>query len=180
VKVPSPIDPRPALRGLVAVCLMSALAAGGLAAPFSASAVEIPATAPAVASVDASAAASGTIGTAETTSSLAATLPAVPEPVVKAKKLTVRQTIVAIGRAAGLSKAEVSALLWIAKRESNYHPTSVSSGGCYGLFQLSRGMAHGHPWSDPEWNTKRAIRYMKGRYHGVLKAKAFWTSHHWY
>jgi hypothetical protein len=41
-------------------------------------------------------------------------------------------------------------------------------------------MAHGKPWKDPYWNTKRAIKYMKGRYGGVLKAKAFWLSHHWY
>jgi hypothetical protein len=48
------------------------------------------------------------------------------------------------------------------------------------LFQLSKGMANGHPWKDATWNTKRAIKYMKGRYHGVLNAKRFWLSHHWY
>lgn len=96
------------------------------------------------------------------------------------KKLTVRQVIAKVGREAGLRQAEIDALLWIAKRESNYHPTSVSRGGCYGLFQLSRGMASGHPWKDPAWNTKRAIKYMRGRYGGVLKAKAFWLRHHWY
>lgn len=81
---------------------------------------------------------------------------------------------------AHLGGADTAALLWIAKRESNYHPTSHSRSECHGLFQLSRGMAHGHPWRDPRWNTRRAIRYMRGRYGSPLKAKAFWLRHHWY
>jgi soluble lytic murein transglycosylase-like protein len=97
-----------------------------------------------------------------------------------AKKLTVRQIIAKIGKDKGLSKSQVDALLWIAKHESNFHPTSKSSSGCYGLFQLSKGMAKGHPWKDPTWNTKRAIKYMKGRYGGTLQAKRFWLAHHWY
>ena len=112
-----------------------------------------------------------------------ATVTAVTKPTVTAHapaKLTVRQTIAKVGHDAGLKRVEIDALLWIAKRESNYHPTSVSRGGCYGLFQLSRGMAAGHPWKDPAWNTKRAIKYMKGRYGSVPKAKAFWLRHHWY
>ena len=54
------------------------------------------------------------------------------------------------------------------------------TGSCYGLFQLNASMSHGKPWTNPEWNTKRAIKYMKGRYGGVLKALAFWKAHHWY
>jgi hypothetical protein len=105
-----------------------------------------------------------------------------PVPVKKAavKKLTVPQIIAKVGTEAKLSKAEITALLWIAKHESNFHPTSVSGSGCHGLFQLSSSMVAGHPWTDPNWNTKRAIKYMKGRYGGVLKAQAFWASHRWY
>jgi soluble lytic murein transglycosylase-like protein len=98
----------------------------------------------------------------------------------KKKKLTVRQTIAKVARAHGLKKSHVEALLWIAKRESNFHRTSVSRSRCYGLFQLSHSMVKGHPWKDAAWNTKRAIKYMRGRYGGVLQAKAFWQRHHWY
>jgi hypothetical protein len=124
-----------------------------------------------------------------TSTSLEATPSATTTPALKAapapkakkkKKLTVRQKVAKAGRDRGLSKKEVAALLWICKRESNFHSTSVSRSGCYGLFQLSRGMAKGHPWKKPVWNTKRAIKYMRGRYGSVLKAKAFWKAHHWY
>ncbi len=97
-----------------------------------------------------------------------------------AKKLTVPQLITKIGHDSKLSAQQIAALLWIAKRESNYHPTSKSSSGCYGLFQLSASMVRGQPWKDATWNTRRAIKYMKGRYGGPVQAKAFWTRHHWY
>lgn len=99
---------------------------------------------------------------------------------VKKKKRSVRRIIIDTGREAGLNKAEIQALLWMAWRESRFHPTSHSRSNCHGLFQLSKGMAHGKPWKDPEWNTKRAIKYMRGRYGGVLQAKRFWQAHHWY
>ena len=73
-----------------------------------------------------------------------------------------------------------AALLWIAKRESGYRNWAVSSGGCYGVFQLSRGMARGHHWSSARWNTRRAIRYIKHRYGSPLGAKRFWLAHRWY
>jgi hypothetical protein len=119
------------------------------------------------------------------TSAAATTSPAVvatppkqaPAP---AKKLTVPQLITKIGHDSKLSAQQIAALLWIAKRESNYHPTSKSSSGCYGLFQLSASMVRGQPWKDATWNTRRAIKYMKGRYGGPVQAKAFWTRHHWY
>lgn len=113
----------------------------------------------------------------------AAALPALvapPAPVApKAKKLTVRQSITLAGRQRGLSKREISALMWICKRESGFGPRA-RTGKYHGLFQLSIGMVRGKPWKDPIWNTKRAIKYMKGRYGGVLEAKAFWTRHRWY
>jgi soluble lytic murein transglycosylase-like protein len=181
----------------VAAVLILALALVGAVAPPTASAEAAPA-APAstsqsttvLAATDASSAVATTMAV---TPSLSVTLPAKAAPAVptapaapaapvvkRAVKLSVPAIIAKVGHEAGLSKAEVTALLWIAHRESNFHPTSKSSSGCYGLFQLSKGMASGHPWKDATWNTKRAIKYMKGRYHGVLNAKRFWLSHHWY
>ena len=160
------------------------IASATLVAALAASAGSVPAawadSAPVAAG--STAASAVTSATADATLTALAATPTVTPTVTPrpAKKLTVRQTIAKVGRDAGLRQAEVDALLWVAKRESNYHPTSVSRGGCYGLFQLSRGMASGRPWKDPAWNTKRAIKYMKGRYGSVLKAKAFWQRHHWY
>jgi hypothetical protein len=157
------------------------IAAGAAADPVMAAAEQTPAAAPTASLVG-----TPTILSTEATlpAVLAAALPATvtpaPAPIGKRKHLSVPQIIVQVARAAHLSKAEIDGLLWIAKRESNYHPRSQSRSECHGLFQLSAGMAHGHPWTDPAWNTKRAIRYMKGRYGSVLRAKAFWSSHHWY
>ena len=92
----------------------------------------------------------------------------------------VRSAIVAEAKAAHLSAANTSALLWIAKRESNYHAFSSNHGKCLGVFQLSRSMCKGHPWWNPAWNTRRAIRYMRGRYGSPRKAEAFWQRHFWY
>lgn len=187
MKVGNPIGSNTVRRGIVAVGMMWMLLAGS-AAPLAAMAEP----APAQAAVEAS----GTVGGVDTTSALTAAVQtatvvsaavATPKPAAapvkkkkKRKKLTMRQLVAKAGRARGLSKAEVRALLWMAKRESTFHPRAVSRSGCYGLFQLSGGMAHGHPWRDPTWNTKRAIRYMRGRYGGVLHAQRFWRSHHWY
>jgi hypothetical protein len=165
-------------RALVAVSLACALTAAG-AVPLIAAAQEVPLAVTPLVSVDATLTAAMT--TATPVMSLATTpVVAVKRTAAVVKKLTVRQIVAKVGRDAGLSKRSVAALLWIAKRESNFHPTSVSSSGCHGLFQLSTGMAHGHPWKNPAWNTKRAIKYMKGRYGSVLRAQAFWSSHHWY
>lgn len=158
----------------------------GSAAPLAAMAETLPAPASSETSGTA-----GSVGTTLTAAAVAPTATATPKVAVapvkkkakkkaKKKKLTTRAIVAKVGRAKGLSKAEVRALLWVADRESNFHRRSVSRSGCYGLFQLSRGMAHGHPWRSATWNTKRAIRYMRGRYGGVLHAKRFWLSHHWY
>jgi hypothetical protein len=167
------------VRGIAAASLVAALAVGVGSIPTALAEVSpAPADAPAEALLP-------TVATATVDSTVAAlvataTVPAPAVPSVKTKKLTVRQTIDKVGRASGLSKTEIDALMWMCKRESNFHPTSHSRSNCHGLFQLSKGMAHGHPWKDPAWNTKRAIKYMRGRYGGVMKAKAFWLSHHWY
>lgn len=185
MKVRSLVHSKLATRGLVAVALAGALAAGAAtpvaahAEAASATTAPIAAAEPSTATAVPSVATSSVAGTA----TLASTTTVVSKTVRaarKAKKLTVPQLVAKIGHDNGLSNAEVGALLWVAKRESNFHPTSKSRSGCYGLFQLTKGMVSGHPWKDPKWNTKRAITYMKGRYHGVLKAKAFWLRHHWY
>lgn len=190
MKVGNPIGSNTVRRGIVAVGLAWMLLAGS-AAPLAAIAVP----APAQAAVETS----GTVGSIDTTPVLAAAVPtttvvpaapvalkAAAAPAKKKKKkkrrrkLTMRQLVARVGRAKGLSRAEVRALLWMAKRESNFRPRVVSRSGCYGLFQLSGGMAHGHAWRNPTWNTRRAIRYMRGRYGGVLHAQRFWLSHRWY
>lgn len=165
MKVSNLFGSNPVVRGVVAVALACAFVVGG-AAPLAASAeVASPAVTP--------------LATAEASVAPAPAVVPVVAPVA-AKKLSIRETVAKVGYDSGLSKTEVAALLWMAKRESNFHPNSESSSECHGLFQLSKGMAHGRPWRDPVWNTKRAIKYMRGRYNGVLKAKAFWARHHWY
>ncbi|HEY5517787.1 MAG TPA: hypothetical protein VIL15_05975 [Coriobacteriia bacterium] len=179
MKVRDPFGSNLVIRTLFAFSLTFALAIAG-AAPLAAMAEVVAPSEVTSASVDTSISAS--VATMSVTATLsAAATPAVP--VVKrvvVRKLTVREIIAKVGRERGLSAREITALLWMAKRESNYHPTSESRSECHGLFQLSKGMAHGHPWKDPAWNTRRAIKYMKGRYGGVMRAKAFWMSHHWY
>lgn len=92
----------------------------------------------------------------------------------------VRAVIVKEAKAAHLSAANTAALLWIAKRESNYHATSSNHGRCLGVYQLSKSMCRRFAWWNPALNTRRAIRYCKGRYHSPVRAKAFWLKHHWY
>ena len=182
MKVRSLISSNPLVRG-AATCLMALALAAGASTPLVASAETAPVQPVASVTAEASATAIVPVEAVTPTETVDATpvLAVAPAPVKPAaKKLTVRQTISKVGRDKGLSKSSVKALLWIAKRESNFHRTSVSSGGCYGLFQLSHSMVRGHPWSNAAWNTKRAIKYMKGRYGSVLKAKAFWAAHHWY
>ena len=92
-----------------------------------------------------------------------------------------RSAIVAEAKREHLSSRDTSALLSIASAESHFHCWSVNHrGGCYGLFQLSAGMALHLPWFDPAWNTRRAIRYCKGRYGSPSKALAFRKRHGWY
>ncbi|HEY5472496.1 MAG TPA: hypothetical protein VIK32_04810 [Candidatus Limnocylindrales bacterium] len=104
----------------------------------------------------------------------------------QAKRLTTAQVKSIIrdeAKKAHLGKADTAALIAICKPESNFHPTSHSRSQCHGLFQLSRGMAHGHPWWDPRWNTRRAIRYIRyssHHYRTPRRALAFRRVHHWY
>ena len=190
MKVPSLFHSNSFARGAVAVALASAMAATVAAVPLAANAAVTPT---AIVSVATSVESSAVLAPPSLVASAAMAVPGVVvtlTPVTvrkpaakkkKARKLTVRQRVVLAGRAKGLKKAEIKALLWICKHESNFHPSSRSRSGSYfGLFQLSKGMAHGRPWKSATWNTKRAIKYMRGRYHSVLKAKAHWLAHHWY
>jgi hypothetical protein len=160
----------------LAVSLAWVLTAGGAAAPLTATAVASPSQAALGSTESVTTTMTTTVTTGTPAPGVIPTTTAAPVE----KKLSIPALITKIGSQSGLSKAEVAGLLWLAKRESNFHPTSESRSECHGLFQLSKSMAHGHPWKDPTWNTKRAIKYMRGRYGSVLSAKAFWSSHHWY
>jgi len=92
-----------------------------------------------------------------------------------------RATVVAEAHKAGYGPINTAALVWLAKRESNYHTASRSRGGHYlGLFQLHNTMCEGKPWRDAGWNTRRAIVYIERRYHSPARAKRFWLRHGWY
>ncbi len=185
MKVNRQTGSNPMVRGLVAFSLTWVLALGGAAVPLAANAEASAPTVQAAPSAPTTQPISAMETSAGLESSRLATVspllaPVKPPALAPKKKPTIRQLIAQAGRKAGLSKAEIPALMWICKRESNFHPSSHSRSGYHGLFQLSKGMAHGRPWKNVAWNTKRAIKYMRGRYGGVLNAKAFWAAHHWY
>lgn len=78
-----------------------------------------------------------------------------------------------------LSAPEIRMAMWIHHHEGG--PNSINRGSyCYGGWQLSRGMARGHKWWCPVWETKRVVRYMRGRYGSIAKAYRFKRSHGWY
>jgi hypothetical protein len=81
--------------------------------------------------------------------------------------------------AAGFGTLDVTAMKKIADYESHDNPKSHSS-SCWGLFQLSTKMVKGHPWADATWNTKRALKYVKGRYGTPRKAWAHIKKTGWY
>ena len=88
-------------------------------------------------------------------------------------------------KVADYGKTQTDALVKLAYRESRWHNWSVSKAKrpqdrCWGTFQLSYGMAHGHPWSNPYWNTMRAIRYIKHRYGTPVRALAHSYRYGWY
>lgn len=92
---------------------------------------------------------------------------------------SIHSVITACTTAAGFGSLDVTAMKKIADYESHDHPKSHSS-SCWGLFQLSTKMIKGHPWSDPTWNTKRALTYVKGRYGTPRKAWAHIRKTGWY
>jgi hypothetical protein len=100
-------------------------------------------------------------------------------PAQAASALTVHEIISKYTLAAGFHDHDVTAMKRIADYESHDHPTSHSK-TCWGLFQLSTSMTKGHPWSDPVWNTKRAVAYVKSRYGSPVKAWAHIKASGWY
>jgi hypothetical protein len=110
---------------------------------------------------------------------LAATALTATLPAQAASALTIHGIISKYTLAAGFHAADVTAMKKIADYESHDHPTSHSA-GCWGLFQLSTSMVKGHPWSDPVWNTKRAVKYVKSRYGSPVKAWAHIKKSGWY
>jgi len=78
----------------------------------------------------------------------------------------------------GIKSKDIKEAMWIHHHEGG--PNSVNPSGCYGGWQLSSGMAHGHKWWCPVWETKRAVKYMRGRYGSIHKAYLFKKSHDWY
>lgn len=88
-----------------------------------------------------------------------------------------------IGAEMGLSAAEIDMLLWIANKESNIgsNPRAYDTSRKYlGLFQLGPHLGTVEQRLNDDWNTRRAIRYMVGRYGSVTKAYQFWRSNGWY
>jgi hypothetical protein len=81
--------------------------------------------------------------------------------------------------AAGFTQADVVAMKKIADYESHDH-TKGWAGRNYGLFQLNRSICKGQPWRDPVWNTKRALKYVKGRFKTPVLAWAHIKKTGWY
>ena len=91
-------------------------------------------------------------------------------------KLIIRQEVAR----AGWGRADADAAVRLACRESTWRDWVHSRSECHGVFQLSRAMAHGHPWSDPRWNSRRAMAYIRGRYGTPRRALQHSLAHNWY
>lgn len=101
-----------------------------------------------------------------------------PAMALSAKKKAVIKVIKAEARKKHLSKAQITALLKICKRESGYRP-HARNGRYKGVFQLGfRKM--GNKWKDPAWNTRRALKYIKARYGTPKKALRHSLRYGWY
>jgi hypothetical protein len=87
-----------------------------------------------------------------------------------------KSVIRAVAKQYKLGKADTNALIKLAYRESSWNPRCIT-GSYRGLFQI-RTRSHG--WSNPWWNTARAIRDIKRVYHTPRRALAHSYSHGWY
>lgn len=94
------------------------------------------------------------------------------------KRNEVIATIRAVAKKNHLNAADTNALLKIAKMESGFRPTARNH-SCKGLFQLMTRFDKKH-WSNVEWNTNKAIKYIKHRYGSARKALRFHYAHGWY
>lgn len=75
-----------------------------------------------------------------------------------------------------LPRSDVKALITLAYRESSWNPRCVT-GSYRGLFQVA---THSRKWSDPFWNTARAIRDIKSVYKTPRRALAHSYRYGWY
>lgn len=84
-------------------------------------------------------------------------------------------------REAGFGACCAESMVKLCKKESGFRPGAVNPNGKYfGLFQLNSGMASGNDWSNPTWNTKRALEYIRSRYGDPCGAWAHSRSYNWY
>jgi hypothetical protein len=104
---------------------------------------------------------------------------AVALPAQAASAATVHEIITKYTLAAHFTAADVTAMRKIADYESHDNPKTHSR-GCWGLFQLSSSISLGHAWSDPSWNTRRALNYVRGRYGTPRKAWSHIQRTGWY
>ncbi len=101
-----------------------------------------------------------------------------PAMALTAKQRRVVKVIKAEAKKEKLSKAQITALLKICKRESTFRP-KARNGSCKGLFQLKTSFGY-KKWSDPAWNTRKAIRYIKHRYGTPTRALSHCYRYGWY
>lgn len=81
-----------------------------------------------------------------------------------------------VGAQYNLAEADIQALVVLAYRESSWNRKCVT-GSYRGLFQVR---TRSKKWSDPAWNTARAIRDIRGVYRTPRAALAHSYSHGWY
>lgn len=86
--------------------------------------------------------------------------------------------IKATAKAKHLSKRDITALLKLCRRESTFRPTA-RNGSCKGLFQLKTSYGY-RKWSNPAWNTRKAIKYIKHRYGNARAALSHSYRYGWY
>ena len=103
---------------------------------------------------------------------------ATPAMALSAKKKAVIKVIKTAAKTRKLNTAEIAALLKICKRESGYRPTARNH-SCKGLFQLKTHFG-ASKWTDPRWNTLKAIKYIKHRYHTCRAALSHSYHYGWY
>ncbi|MGV8084232.1 MAG: hypothetical protein AB2L09_11460 [Coriobacteriia bacterium] len=93
---------------------------------------------------------------------------------------SVADVIRRVASESGLDETQANALVKLAYRESRLDPNARSSTGKYlGLFQLDQGMCDEN-WADPEWNCRRALKYITARYGSPARALSHSYSHGWY
>lgn len=115
-----------------------------------------------------------TTSTAKTTTSV---------PTTTAKPGDKSGLIRSIASSLGYSAEEINMLLYIAEHESNCgrHPQTYNPSRKYiGIFQLGPHLGSVEQRLNDDYNIRRAIRYMVGRYGSIAKAYQFKRANGWY